>query len=117
MFRKFLPAVALAALAFGTFGPVAAAPAQAGVFVAQPAFQIAQEDPTFQRPGRLRGFVLNFDHFNMTLGIHGHEVPVLLHQGTIIRPTGLTIQPHMLVRVDGVFAGGVFQADRIILIR
>lgn len=117
MFRKLFPALALGALAFGTFGPIAAAPAQADVVIVQPSFRVAQEDPTFQRPGRLRGFVLVFNHFNMTLGIHGHEVPVLLHQGTIIRPTGLTVQPHMLVRVDGTFAGGVFQADRIVLVR
>jgi len=53
----------------------------------------------------------------MTLGINGRGVPVVLHQGTIIHPIGLTITPRMLVRVDGFFSGGVFNADRIVLVR
>jgi hypothetical protein len=117
MFRRILSALALAALAFGVGGSLAAAPASADEIFVQPSFQVAQEDPTFQRPGRLRAFVLSFDHFNMTVGVHGREIPVVLHQGTIIRPTGLTLRPHMLVRIDGAFAGGAFQADRIVLIR
>jgi hypothetical protein len=134
MFRKVIPAIALATLALGTASALATAPAQAdviygspaqaviygapaNVFVAAPAFEIAQADPTYIVPGHIRGFVRSFDRFNMTLGIHGRGVPVLLHQGTIIYPTGLTLSPRMLVRVDGFFHGGVFNADRIVLVR
>jgi hypothetical protein len=53
----------------------------------------------------------------MTLGIHHQGVPVQLHQGTIIHPTGLTISPGMFLRVDGYFSGGVFYADKIVLER
>ena len=117
MFRTLIPALAFGALALGTFGTLATAPARADVVSFAPSFQVAQNDPTYQRPNHMRAFVLSFDHFNMTVGVHGQQIPVVLHQGTIIRPTGLTIQPHMLVRIDGVFAGGAFQADRIILVR
>jgi hypothetical protein len=124
MFRKVIAAIALATLALGT-AFLATAPAQAdviygapaNVYVAAPAFEVAQADPTYIVPGHIRGFVRSFDRFNMTLGIHGRGVPVLLHQGTIIHPTGLTITPRMLVRVDGFFSGGVFNADRIVLVR
>jgi hypothetical protein len=66
----------------------------------------------------VQGFVTAFSGFNLMLRIHGGPQPVNLHQGTILRPLGLTMVPGMLVRADGYFNGnGVFVAERITLVR
>jgi hypothetical protein len=116
MFRKLVPMLSLSALAVASFG---ASPAAAQQFDAgpPPPYAVGAPDPTFMGRYHLRGFVRAFDHFNMTLGIHHQGVPVQLHQGTIIHPTGLTISPGMFLRVDGYFSGGVFYADKIVLER
>ena len=80
-----------------------------------PPYAAGAPDYTYMGRNHVRGFVRAFDRFNMTLGIHHEGVPVQLHQGTIINPRGLTLQPGMFVRVDGYFQGGVFYADRIVL--
>jgi hypothetical protein len=62
--------------------------------------------------------VRSFGGFNLVVGIHGIAQPVNLHQGTVLRPLGLTIVPGMLVRCDGYFNGyGTFVAEQIALIR
>lgn len=73
--------------------------------------------PPFIGDHEVRGTVTYFNAFNMTVRANGREVPVHLHQGTIINPRGLTLQPGMYVRVFGFWANGNFQADRIGLIR
>ncbi len=73
---------------------------------------------TYARPHRLRAFITNFHGgFNMTVRVREQFIPVNLHQGTIIHPTGLTLHNGMLVRVDGYYNGtGTFIADRITLL-
>jgi invasion protein IalB len=44
-------------------------------------------------------------------------LPVNLHQGTVILPTGLTLQPGMFVSIDGYWNNVGFHAERIVLIR
>lgn len=72
----------------------------------------------FNRPHRLRAVVTHFaGGFNMTVRVHEQFIPVNLHQGTIIHPTGLTLRDGMLVRIDGYYNGsGTFIAERITLI-
>jgi hypothetical protein len=119
MFRKLVPMLSLSALAVASVASFGASPAAAQQFDAgpPPPYAVGAPDPTFMGRNHLRGFVRAFDHFNMTLGIHHQGVPVQLHQGTIIHPTGLTISPGMFLRVDGYFSGGVFYADKIVLER
>jgi hypothetical protein len=118
MFRSFRSNLVALVLAAGVIGTAAAAaPTTAAAQEFGPSFRVAQADLTYRLPHHMRAFVLGFDRFNMTVGVHGNAIPVQLHQGTVILPTGLTIEPHMLVRVDGYWAGGAFQADRIVLVR
>lgn len=72
----------------------------------------------FNHPHRLRAVITNFSGgFNMTVRVHEQFIPVNLHQGTIIHPTGLTLHNGMLVRIDGYYNGsGTFIAERITLI-
>jgi hypothetical protein len=63
----------------------------------------------------VNGRVVAFHSFSMTLLADGREVAVDLHHGTIIHPTGLTLQPGMFVRVNGYWSDGQFQANRIVL--
>jgi hypothetical protein len=81
-----------------------------------PASYVAFESPEVGRY-RVRGWVDGFDRFNLTLRAAGREVPVRLHQGTIILPTGLTLQRGMFVSVDGYWNDYGFHADRIVLDR
>jgi hypothetical protein len=64
----------------------------------------------------VRGDVSYFNRFSMTVRVAGRDVPVTLHQGTVILPTGLTLNPGMYVGVNGWWEGGSFHADRIVLL-
>jgi len=107
MIRKTL--FALAAVA----GLAAAAPAasQADPYYGPPpsAHSVATRD-------YVRGRVGYFNRFDMTVWVDGRNVPVALHQGTIIHPTGLTLDRGMYVGINGFWDGGRFQADRIVLL-
>jgi hypothetical protein len=75
-------------------------------------------DRTFAGRYHVQGFVTSFGGYNLTLRIHGGAQPVNLHQGTVLRPLGLTLAPGMLVRCDGYFNGsGLFIAEQITLLR
>jgi hypothetical protein len=63
----------------------------------------------------VNGRVVEFHRFSMTLRAEGRDIPVDLHQGTIIRPTGLSLQPGMFVSVNGYWNDGQFHANRIVL--
>ena len=109
-------ALLCAALALATAAcAVPAAAAVYPVFVPYPV--IAQAGPPLIGAGQLRGTVTAFDRFNMTVRADGQYLPVQLHQGTIINPTGLTLAPGMYVRVFGYWSNGNFEANRIVLVR
>ena len=74
---------------------------------AQPAYAVHQESIT--------GTVRSFDgQYTMYVrDRHGYLDRVQLHQGTIINPTGLTLQGGMQVTVYGRSEGQVFVADEI----
>lgn len=111
MFRKIVHgSMALAILALGAAG--AASAQQYGYAPVR----VAYATPEVSRY-RVRGWVSNFDRFSMTVRADGRVVPVNLHQGTVILPTGLTLQPGMFVNVDGFWVDGGFHADRIVLVR
>jgi hypothetical protein len=58
----------------------------------------------------ISGTVTQFSGYNMTL--NGGQ-SVSLHQGTVINPTGTTIQPGMNVVVSGYPNGGTFDANEV----
>lgn len=97
------------ALALGAMALVAPSMASADTVV------VAQYRERVDRH-QLYGVVGRFGGFDMTLRVAGSPLPVRLHQGTIINPTGLTIKPGMRVRVFGHWSNGAFQAERIVLV-
>ncbi len=68
-------------------------------------------------PGQqqLQGRVTSFDgHYALRIQQPNGEVDaILLHQGTIINPTGLTLAPGMTVTIVGEPSGNVFAANEI----
>lgn len=114
--KRLLFAGALALSALALIAPTSAKADTVDIQVrdAQPVV-VAQYGPRVDRH-QLVGVVGRFGGFDMTLRVEGSPLPVRLHQGTIINPTGLTIKPGMRVRVFGHWANGAFQADRIVLV-
>jgi len=108
------------ALALGTVVAASPAVALADEYVVTTPVVVERPVIVAQRPWesahQLHGVVGSFGGFDMTLRVEGEPLPVRLHQGTIINPTGLTIKPGMRVRVFGYWANGRFQANRIVLV-
>lgn len=94
-----------------------ATPALAGPALAQPAIVVADADDRYANPHDVQGVVTSFDRFNMTLRVNGREYPVLLHQGTVIRPRGTTLAPGMVINVAGYWQGGIYYANLINVVR
>lgn len=101
------------ALAFAALPAVAAAdapPAGAPYIVAQSFPPPPVYHPEWHEH-RIYGWISGAQPFNVWLyqGPHVH-----LHQGTVINPTGVTLQPHMHVEVFGHWNdNGSYHADRI----
>jgi hypothetical protein len=115
MFGKLAMAAALLSGIGAVSTSAAAAAPMFGFYIASPVQVAAYPGPQIERY-RVRGRVAYFNRFVMNLWSQGREVRVNLHQGTIIQPLGLTLQPGMFVAVDGYWAPGGFHADRIRLI-
>jgi hypothetical protein len=104
MFRKFKAALGcLAALALG--GIMAAVPANASAA----ANYAAQTGPS------IRGVITSIPgKYSIEVRTPSGRVDdVSLHQGTIINPTGLTLEPGFRVRVYGYSDNGTFVANEI----
>ena len=88
------------------------------VAVAQEAPTYAQGVPSYARPDTeqtIHGRIQSIDGtFNITVADdNGYLDSIQLHQGTIINPRGLTLEPGMSVTILGFNAGSVFQANEI----
>lgn len=96
------------------YGPVWTRP----IYVdADDRYFVADADDRFARTHDVQGVVTSFDRFNMTLRVNGNEYPVVLHQGTVIKPTGTTLSPSMIVNIEGYWQSGTFFANRIVVLR
>jgi hypothetical protein len=95
-----------------------------------PGQQYPPEQPPQQgpQPGadysayHLRGVISYSVPYFLTIDSSGRRVPVHLHVGTVILPTGLTLVPGMYVSINGYWVRNwygppSFVADRIILLR
>jgi len=115
MRRLLLTIVGILALCAG-----ASARAQADAAICPcrplPAF-FADADDRFVGAYDVQGMVTSFHRFDMTLRARGREFPVRLHQGTVIKPTGTSLAPSMVVNIAGYWQAGTFYANRIIVLR
>ncbi|MGZ6184173.1 MAG: hypothetical protein ACXWNV_19395, partial [Vulcanimicrobiaceae bacterium] len=67
------------------------------------------------RGGQIQGRVTYFNHFDMQVDTqNGRSLPIHLHQGTVINPTGTTLQNGMNVAISGTRnSDGSFNANEI----
>jgi len=91
----------------------------APVVIYQPAPAVVSYDPDerFSRAYDLQGVVTFSEPYHMRVRIHDDIYAVTLHDGTIIKPTGITLTPTMVVHVAGYWSGGTFIANRIVVLR
>ena len=102
-----------AALTFAALAAPLAVKAQEAPGAAAPA-------PSYARPAvngeeAIHGRISAFDgkyHLDVR-DDRGFEDSVELHQGTVINPTGLTLQPGMVVTISGYNRGRTFAANEI----
>lgn len=87
------------------------------IYAPAPAVVAFDPDERFTGAYDIQGVVTYSEPFHMTVRIHDQQYPVNLHQGTIIRPTGITLEPSMVVNVAGYWSDGVFYANRIAVLR
>jgi len=91
-------------------------------FAALPA--LAQDEPPsyavpapapVQDDAQIRGRISNFDggYALQVTDDNGYIDNIQLHEGTIINPTGLTLEPGMVVSILGYNAGSFFAANEI----
>jgi len=77
----------------------------------------ADQQPAYDGGGdaQIRGRILNFDGgYNLQVrDDKGYVDNVVLHQGTIINPTGITLAPGMVVSILGYNAGSYFGANEV----
>ena len=83
-----------------------------------PAIASAQDIPAYASAGtgqQIQGTISAINgEWNITIAdSSGYNDSVALHQGTIINPTGLTLEPGMNVTVDGYADGSNFDANEI----
>ncbi len=134
MNRKFFALVALVGLGAGL-----AARADAAVIIYRPApiiyrpvvfeplpavaydadDRVAYDpDDRFVASSAMQGVVTFSEPFHMSVRVHDRDYSVVLHQGTVIKPTGITLAPSMVVNVRGWWGdGGQFHANRIVVLR
>jgi hypothetical protein len=74
-------------------------------------------DDRYARAYNLQGVVAGFVPYHMTIRIHDDFYRVALHDGTIIKPVGITLTPSMIVHVDGYWSGATFVANKIVVLR
>jgi hypothetical protein len=96
----------------------------AALTLSAPLAASAQDAPSYAQPpagydgggdAQIRGRILNFDGgYNLQVrDDKGYVDNVVLHQGTIINPTGLTLAPGMVVSILGYNAGSYFGANEV----
>ncbi len=98
---------------------IAAAAAALAVIVA-PSLGLAQQPaamPTYATPARetIKGTISGFNGATTMYvrDVRGYVDNVTLHQGTIINPTGIRLQPGYPVAIYGRPSGSTFLADQI----
>ena len=99
------------------YGSYGYAPAPAVIYEPAPAVVAYDADDRFLGAYDVQGVVTYSVPFQMTVRIHDKLYSVQLHQGTIIKPTGITLTPSMIVNVAGYWSGNTFVANRIVVLR
>lgn len=97
------------------------AAALAALILATPLLAQAQDLPSYAQPAaasedqQVHGRIVSFDgHYSLQVrDERGFVDNVQLHDGTIINPTGLTLEPGMVVSIDGYNDGSFLAANEV----
>jgi|ERR1700694_251642 len=92
-------------------------PAPVYIYRPVPAEVSYDPDARFAGAYAMQGVVTASVPYHMNIRIHDELYSVNLHDGTIIKPRGITLQPNMVVNVAGYWSGASFVANRIIVVR
>jgi len=102
-----------------SFTPQLAGAVLAAAALISPALASAQSAPPYAyangQDQQIQGTIASIDgtwNITVTDG-NGYDDSIALHQGTVINPTGLTLEPGMQVTIDGYPDGSNFDADEI----
>ena len=91
--------------------------APAVIYLPAPPFVSYDPDERYSGVSAVQGVVASSVPYHLTVRIHDDFYPVALHDGTIIRPTGISLSPSMVVHVDGYWSGPTFIANKIAVLR
>jgi hypothetical protein len=114
--NKYLIAASAALL---LAAPIAASAQDVPVYAQPAGVQVAQDVPSYAeappQDEQVRGRIISFDgaYSLQVKDERGFIDQVQLHQGTIINPTGLTLQPGMTVSILGFNSGSFLAANEI----
>lgn len=91
----------------------------APVYIYRPVPVQATYDPEARFAGSyaIQGVVTASVPYHMNVRVRNDVYSVDLHDGTLIKPRGITLQPTMVVNVAGYWSGSSFHANRIIVVR
>lgn len=119
MNRKLFAAAGVAALLAGSAALSQKASADPAIISYQPVPIVAfDRDDRFAGAYDVQGVITYAVPYHLTLRVRGREFPVVLHDGTIIKPTGTTLAPSMVVNIAGYWGrDGAFHANRIVVLR
>ena len=87
------------------------------VYAPAPPVVAYDPDDRFARAYGLQGVVTSSVPYHMSVRVNGDVYPVSLHDGTVIKPTGITLTPSMVVNIAGYWSGNTFVANRIVVLR
>jgi hypothetical protein len=71
----------------------------------------------FTATNDLQGVVTSSVPYHVNVRIRDAVYSVSLHDGTVIKPVGITLSPSMVVHASGYWSGNTFIADRIVVLR
>ena len=126
MVRKFVMLALFLSLSAAMGGRVSAAqavliyryrPAPVVFYRPDPPIVSYDAEDRFAGAYALQGVVTASVPYHIDVRVHDQLYSISLHDGTVIRPTGITLEPSMLVNIAGYWSGDTFVANRIVVLR
>jgi hypothetical protein len=91
--------------------------APAVVYRSTPEVVSYRPNERFAAGNDLQGVVTSSVPYHVDVRIKDAVYSVSLHDGTVIKPVGITLTPAMVVHASGYWSGNTFIANRIVVLR
>ncbi len=98
-------------------GPVVYHRAPAVIYRSAPEVVSYRPSERFAATNDLQGEVTSSVPYHVDVRIRDAVYSVSLHDGTVIKPVGITLSPAMVVHASGYWSGNTFIANRIAVLR